>query len=136
MTSQSLHPISRTTPLTASHGLRFEESRFWITHRRREFGPFDYEWSPDLRGLELTYRGHKFGEICSEDQFYADLREFRLPMRVVELATLTLGYLLTGILQGLPANERRRLLAARLRHHGFGNYWPLPSDDSDSQKRS
>ena len=38
---------------TAS-GLRFEGSAFWVRHRHREFGPFDYEWSRDMLGIELA----------------------------------------------------------------------------------
>jgi hypothetical protein len=59
--------------MSASHGLRFDGSRFWVMHRRQEYGPFDYQWSSDLRGLEMIYQGEKFGEHCSENQIYADL---------------------------------------------------------------
>ena len=59
--------------MSASHGLRFDGSRFWVIHRQQEYGPFDYQWSTDLRGLEMIYQGEKFGEHCSENQIYADL---------------------------------------------------------------
>lgn len=116
------HSYRSANAVSPSHALRFEETRFWIIHRRREFGPFDYEWSTDLRGLELTYRGYKFGEICSEEELFADLREFGLPMRVVEVATLTLGCLLFGILKGLSGVERTQLLTDRLVRHGCGEF--------------
>ncbi len=105
-------------------GIRVEGTRFWVIHRRREFGPFDYEWSHDLRGLALLYQGQKFGEICSDEELFADLEEFRLPMRVVEVATLTLGCLLYGILSGLGPAQRRDLLAAHLAEHGYGEFLP------------
>ncbi len=105
-------------------GIRVEETRFWVIHRRREFGPFDYEWSHDLRGLALLYQGEKFGEICSDEELFADLKEFRLPMRVVEVATLTLGCLLYGILSGLGPDQRRELLATHLSEHGYADFLP------------
>ncbi len=85
-----------------------------------------------MYGVELTYRGHKFGEICGEEQLYADLREFGLPMRVVEVATLTLGYQLRGILQGLSSAERMQDLAHRLHLHGLGEYCRSENDEDDS----
>lgn len=100
--------------MPSSHGLRFEESRFWVTHRRREYGPFDYAWSPDLGGIELLYRGTKFGEYCSADEIYADLKQFELPMRVVKVASIVLGCTLIGLLNSLSPPERRQLLVDRL----------------------
>lgn len=100
------------------HGLQFDDCRFWVIHRHREYGPFDYQWSPDLSGVELTYCGHKFGEICSDEELFADLREFDLPMRVVTVASLTLGCLLYGILHGLGEAARNRLLVQRLIEFG------------------
>lgn len=105
-------------------GLRVDGTRFWVIHRRREFGPFDYEWSHDLEGLCLLYRGHKFGEICGNEELFADLSEFDLPLRVAEVATLTLGCLLYGIVSGLNAAQRRDLLAARLSEHGYADFLP------------
>jgi hypothetical protein len=102
--------------------LRFDENRFWITHRGREYGPFDYEWSADLYGVELTYQGRKFGEICSQSEIYADLQGFGLPLRVAEVASIVAGCLLYGILNGLADSDRRTLLAARLHEHGCGAY--------------
>ena len=66
--------------VTAASGLRFEGTAFWVRHRHREYGPFDYEWSRDLGGVELIYGREKFGEFCSADEIYADLKEFHLPM--------------------------------------------------------
>ncbi len=88
-----------------SHGLRFDDTRFWVIHRRTEYGPFDYDWSQDLRGMELLYQGTKFGEVCSAGELFADMREFRLPMRVVEVASVVLGCLVMGISSGFSDAE-------------------------------
>ena len=104
--------------MSAAHGLRFEGTQFWVVHRRREFGPFDYEWSRELDGIELWYSGHKFGEICSEDEIFADLQEFKLPLRVVEVASVVFGSTLRSILAGDSARERRLNLIRLLTEHG------------------
>lgn len=100
------------------HALRLHDTSFSVIHRGVEYGPFDYEWSADMRGVELTYRGAKFGEICSQAEIYADLREFGLPMRVVEVASITLGCIVSRIGEGLSADERRDFIERRL--HEFG----------------
>lgn len=105
-----------------SHGLRFHETQFWVIHRRTEYGPFDYEWSQDFCGVELMYRGQKFGEVCSEDEIFADLREFRLPMRVVEVASVVFGSLLHSLKRGLNQQQRSEHLEYVLTHHGCGDF--------------
>ncbi len=105
--------------MSAAHGLRFDGTQFWVVHRRREFGPFDYEWSRELDGIELWYSGQKFGEICSEDEIFADLAEFRLPLRVVEVASVVFGATLRSILSGHSAVERRLALMRLLTEHGY-----------------
>jgi hypothetical protein len=104
------------------HALRLHETCFWVIHRGREYGPFDYEWSADMRGIELTYRGSKFGEICSEAEIFADLREFSLPMRVVQVASITLGCIVSGIGHGLSAEQRRALIEQRLIEFGCDQF--------------
>jgi hypothetical protein len=111
--------------MSAVHGLRFDATRFWVIHRRRAYGPFDYEWSADLYGLEMLYDGCKFGEVCSAAEVFADLKEFRLPSRVVEVASLVFGCTLYGIVHGLDERERRRMLGERLREHGCGAFVPV-----------
>ena len=108
--------------MSTSHGLRFDDSRFWVIHRRRHYGPFDYEWSADLYGVELTYQGRKFGEICSREEIYADLSEFRLPRRVAQVACLVSGCLLFGMLHGYSTLERAELLAQHLTQHGCADF--------------
>ncbi len=108
--------------LRGTHGIRFEGSRFWVLHRRREFGPFDYEWSQDFSGVEFMYRDHKFGEYCSAEEIYADLKQFSLPMSVVEVASLTIGMVLYGVLNGLPQALWKELLRQRLDESGFERF--------------
>lgn len=101
--------------MSTSKGLRFEDTRFWVIHRNREYGPFDYEWSEDLRGIELHYCGIKFGEVCSVHDLFADMKEFALPMRVVEVACVVFGSTLLGITGGFNSDERQLLLTKNLR---------------------
>ncbi len=108
--------------MSASHGLRFDGSRFWVMHRQQEYGPFDYQWSTDLRGLEMIYQGEKFGEHCSENQIYADLKEFHLPQSVVAVGSIVLGCTLYGIVNSLCDEERREFMVQRLREHGYEKF--------------
>lgn len=108
--------------MSCTHGLKFSGTRFWVTHRRRDFGPFDYEWSKDFLGIELTYQGEKFGEYCSREEIFADLKQFDLPMRVVEVASIAMGCILVGMLSGFTATEREQLLVRRLRKLGYGQF--------------
>jgi hypothetical protein len=108
--------------LQSTHGLKFSGTRFWVTHRRRDFGPFDYEWNKDFLGIELLYRGEKFGEYCSSEELFADLKPFELPMRVVEVASIAMGCILFGMLSGFGEFEREQLLLGRLRTLGYGQF--------------
>ena len=110
--------------MSNSHGLRFHETQFWVIHRRTEYGPFDYEWSIDFRGVELHYRGQKFGEVCSTNEIFADMKEFSLQMRVVEVASVVFGCLLVGISKGLNSTERRDLLASMLLEFDCDDFVP------------
>ncbi len=111
--------------MSANHGIRFDETQFWVIHRRLEYGPFDYEWSHDFRGPELTYQGAKYGEICSDCEIHADLKEFALPMRVVQVASLVSGCMLFGVTRGMSAWERQALLQSTLTEHGCGHFMEL-----------
>ncbi len=108
-----------------THGIAFGGSGFWVLHRRRDYGPFDYEWSQDFAGVELMYAGTKFGEYCSKDEIFADLKEFRLPAAVVDVATIVLGCLVFGVLNGLPEPERRQLICDRLVAAGYERFAQL-----------
>lgn len=86
------------------------------------YGPFDYEWTSDFCGVEMLYDGQKFGEYCSIDEIFADLRPFGLPMSVVRVTSIVMGCVLFGVLNGLKESERDQLVALRLREQGFGNF--------------
>jgi hypothetical protein len=111
---------SSDLPLT--HGVRFVGTAFFVVHRRREYGPFDYHWGADLRSVDLTYRGVRFGEVWSAAQMFVDLREFRLPQRVVQVAVLVSGCLLHGLHRGDTLADRLRHIAAVLRQFGCGRF--------------
>lgn len=95
-----------------------------MTHRRREYGPFDYEWSRDLGGIEMVYCGEKFGEYCGCDAISADLKEYRLPMTVVNVASIVLGCVIQGIVTGSPGRERVDNMIERLRASGYERFTP------------
>ena len=105
-----------------TNGIQFLGTRFWVVYRRRHYGPFDYEWNKDLSGIEFIYQGTKFGEYCSADEVYADLKQFRLPTTVYKVASITIGTVVESILDGIPTNEREDLLAARLVNFGFEKF--------------
>ena len=108
--------------MPVTHGLKFEGTTFWVTHRRRDFGPFDYEWSSDFCGIELLYRGRKFGEYCSSEEIFADLKQFKLPMRTVEVASIVMGCLVYGLLNGRSEAERDQFVISRLRTLGYEKF--------------
>jgi hypothetical protein len=107
---------------TPTHGLRFEETAFYVRHRRREFGPFDYQWTDGLGSVLLTFQGRTYGEICSPEQLYADLREFELPRRVVQVAILVVGCQLQSIRCGHAVSERTALLRHVLTERHCGHF--------------
>lgn len=104
------------------HGITFDGSSFWVTHRRREYGPFDYEWSREFDSVELLYQGQKFGEFCSRDEIFADLKSFALPQRVVEVACITLGAVLFGVLNGLDEAHKRWTVYDHLTRRGLDRF--------------
>lgn len=117
-------------PVPFSHAIRFDGTGFWVTHRRREYGPFDYEWSKDLCGVELMYARRKFGEYISDAEIFADLKEFQLPITVVEVSSIVLGCIVYAVLNGLGQTERRLLVKSRLAAAGHENYANAISDSA------
>lgn len=99
-----------------------QNTAFWVGVRGRCFGPFDYEWSVDLRGIELTYQGEKFGEICGPEELFADLAEFKLPISVCQVAAITAGTLALGVTNGECVDERVSVLIQKLSQFGFGRF--------------
>lgn len=112
-----------------------EKTAFWVASRGRCFGPFDYEWSADLHGLELTYQGEKFGEICSDEELFADLAPYRLPMSVCRVAVITAGTLAAGIVDGQCMDERISRLLNLLEQFGYSRFRVRCSDQSPRNQR-
>ncbi len=110
--------------MSGSHGIQLDGTRFWVKHRRRVYGPFDYEWTSDFCGVEMLYNGEKFGEYCSVDEIFADLKPFHLPMSVVRVTTIVMGCVLYGVLNGLRESERHQLLTRRLCELGYEQFAP------------
>lgn len=105
-----------------THGLIIRDSSFWVIHRRKTYGPFDYEWSKDLSGVELIFQGEKFGEYCSEEEIYADLKQFQLPKTVVDVGTITLGCIIRSILDCENPFERYETLTSHLSSQGYPQF--------------
>lgn len=114
-------PDVPATPPQA-HGIRIDGSRFWVVHRRSTYGPFDYEWSKDLYGVELLYDGKKFGEYVSDAEIFADLKEFSLPATVVEVSSVVLGCIVFSVLHGLSEPDRLKLIRERLDESGHEKF--------------
>jgi hypothetical protein len=113
--------VSQHMPIPGDEIL-LDETAFWVGTRGRCFGPFDYQWSADLRGVELTYQGQKFGEICGPEQLYADLTEFGLPISVCQVAAITAGTMAAGIANGHCREERVSSLLTSLESFGYSRY--------------
>ena len=98
------------------------DSSWWIVSRGRTWGPFDYEWSNDLRGIELTFQGEKFGEVCSSEEFFADLARFQIPISVSRVAAVVAGSLAVSLSQAEESSARGPRLARFLDEFGFGRF--------------
>jgi hypothetical protein len=98
-----------------SNEIILQDDAFWIVRRHQLYGPFIYQWSGDLYGLEFTYQGEKFGEVCSEDEFFADLKPFGLPVSVARVAAVTAGSIAVGIRAGSREEDRIAHLLLLLR---------------------
>jgi len=91
-------------------------------HRQDCHGPFDYQWSQDLYGIELYFQGEKYGECCNSEQFFADLKPFRLPQRVTEVAVIVSGVLVSCVFEAVDRSERPREIVRTLEESGLGKY--------------
>ena len=100
----------------------FEQTGFWVCHRRAAYGPFDSQFSPDLNGIEFLYQGEKYGECCSDEEFFADLKPYRLPSRVSQVAAVVTGTLIQCIRQGINRSARPQEITLQLRRSGLGRY--------------
>lgn len=104
------------------YGIWLDETRFWVFHRRQRYGPFDYQWSDDLDGIEFLYRGEKYGECCSSEEFFADLKPYRLPTRVSAVATVVTGTLIRCIFYGIASRDRHEQITGQLQRSGLSRY--------------
>ena len=98
------------------------DDKFWIVSRQELFGPFDYQWSGDLYGIEFTYQGQKFGEVCSDEEFYADLKPFGLPISVARVAALVAGTIVISIRSGTSTDERVTHLISLLQQFDLARF--------------
>lgn len=108
--------------MAAAHSIFLDGTRFWVTHRQIPYGPFDYEWSLDFCGVALLYQGRKFGEYCSSEEFFADLRPDHLPLSVAQVSSIVMACVLLGVMNGLSENERSVLLQQRLVEFGYERF--------------
>ena len=91
-----------------------DDDRFWVVSRNELFGPFVYQWSGDLYGIEFTYQGIKFSEVCSDEEFFADLNPFGISITVCRVVALIAGTIAVGIRAGTSVDERVSHLIALL----------------------
>lgn len=98
------------------------DTAWWVVARGRTWGPFDYQWSDDLHGIELTYEGKKYGEVCSEEEFFADLSPFRIPVSVCRVAAIVAGSLAVSISAAEDTDQRASRLTESLQQFDFGRF--------------
>jgi len=108
---------------------------WWIVSRDQRWGPFDYQWSADLRGIEFTYQGEKFGEVCSADEFFADLSPFRIPISVCRVAAIVAGCLAVSVSVVEELDARASRLSHALDEFGFGRFTIRASDKLPEEYR-
>lgn len=108
--------------LVPAYAVVILENGFWIHHRGKGYGPFDYQFSNDLGGIEFLFQADKYGEFCSSEEFFADLKPYGLPIRVSEVAAVVTGTLARCIFQGIAASDRSRLVTRQLEKLGLGRY--------------
>ncbi len=120
----------------AANEIILSETAWWIIARGQPWGPFDYQWSADLRGIELTFQGRKYGEVCSEDEFFADLAPFRIPVSVCRVAAIIAGSLAVSISAGEEPDRRVVRLSRALDEFGFGRFVVRKTEETPSGSAS
>jgi len=113
---------------SAANEIIINDDKYWIVCRQKLYGPFNYQWSGDLYGIEFTYQGKKFGEVCSDDEFFADLKPFGLPICVARVAALTAGTFVLGIRRGTSQDERVTHLISLLQQFDLERFRVRESD--------
>ena len=112
------------------HAVVVSGDSFEVIHRRQSYGCFTYEWASDLSGIELMCGREKFGEVCTPEQFCADLSDFKFPHSVRCVATITLGCLIRELGDGRPEVERLTRLRGELDRLGYENFRLFDLDDA------
>lgn len=97
---------------------------FWVIEDHHWWGPFNYQWSADLYGIQFTYQGLKFGEVCGDAEFFADLEPHGLPISTARVATIVMGCLAEGLRGGQNAAARRIRLIHLLNQFGLAHFTP------------
>ena len=112
------------------------ETKWWIVSRGQIWGPFDYQWSADLHGIEFTFQGSKFGEICSIDEFFADLTPFEIPISVCRVAAVVAGSLAVSLSLAESAKVRDSRLRNALTEFGFKRFTVRRASQSPDKSQS
>ncbi|MCA9063772.1 MAG: hypothetical protein KDA96_11955 [Planctomycetaceae bacterium] len=105
-----------------SNEILVHDDGFWIVCRRRMYGPFLYQWSGDLHGIEFLLRGSKFAEVCGPEQFFADLEPFQLPATVCHVATIIVACMAESLRHGQCMDERVHRILALLQQSGLDRF--------------
>ncbi len=116
---------------TAPNEIVLCDTAWWIVARGRVQGPFDYQWTSDLKGIEFLYRGVKFGEVCSEDELYADLSPFGLPISVCRVCAVVAGTLAMSLAALEDTETRTVRLTKALDEFGFSRFRVRRADSPD-----
>ena len=75
-----------------------------------------------MMGIEFLYCRKKFGEYCSDEEISADLKEFQLPMRVVEVTAVVCGSIIFGIIHGFSQAEKKAILLKNLQQSDLAHF--------------
>lgn len=119
----------------STNEILLSDSAWWIVARGQTWGPFDYQWSSDLHGIELTFEGKKFGEVCSEDEFFADLSPFRIPVSVCRVAAIVSGSLAVSIAAAEDMDRRASRLAESLERFNYCRFTVRCNGESPQNSR-
>ena len=120
--SNECQPAAPLRPPQPQHAVVVHGDSFEVIHRRRRYGRFTYEWTEDLSGLELLCERRKFGEICTVNQFCADLSDFAMPKPVRCVATIVLGCFVRELGDGRTNPERLLRLRTALDKLGYEKF--------------
>jgi hypothetical protein len=111
-----------TSAACPNYGITLDGTRFWVIHQKQQYGPFDYQFSPDFNGIEMHYQDEKFGECCSDEELHADLSGSGLPLKVAEVATTILGTVIHSIFTARDSQFRMDEILAQLHKHQLSRY--------------